>query len=126
MKKSIVAFVALFFSLNVFSQTLIKAEEVGKHVGDSVVVEARVFSTRYFESAKNTPTLLNIGAAFPNQLFTVVIYGEDRKNFSTAPEEYFKNQTVKIRGKVELYRDRPQIVVKNSEGIQVIQEGTKQ
>lgn len=100
----------------------IKAEDIGKHVGDSVKICSKVFSARYFEQAKNSPTLLNIGAAFPNQLFTVVIWSEVRKQFETAPEVFFLNQHICVTGKVELFKDKPQIVLQGKEQITIITE----
>src|SRR5215212_2069661 len=98
MKKIVLIGLLFFISFSVFSQQTLKPEEVSKHVGDSVRVIGKVYSIRHFTDAKNAPTLINIGAAYPNQLFTVVIYGDDRKNFKTPPEEYFKDKTVWING----------------------------
>ena len=100
------------------SQSPVPIAEISKHVGDSVKVEGKVFGTRYFPDSKNTPTLINIGGAYPNQLLTVVIYGDDRKNFKSAPEEYFKDKEVVITGKVEMYHGKPQIIVHDAKGIQ--------
>ena len=97
------------------AQTTIKAEDIGKHVGDSVKICSKVFSARYFEQSKNSPALLNIGAAFPNQLFTVVIWSEVRKQFETVPEELFLNKNICVTGKVELFKDKPQVVLRNGE-----------
>lgn len=99
------------------SQTTIQLSEISKHVGDSVQVEGKVFGTRYFADSKNSPTLINIGAAFPNQLLTVVIYGDNRKNFKSAPEDFFKDKVVVVTGKVELYHGKPQIIVHDANGI---------
>ncbi len=104
------------------AQITIKAEDIGKHVGDSVKICSKVFSARYFEHAKNSPTLLNIGAAFPNQLFTVVIWSEVRKQFETVPEEFFLNKTVCVTGRVELFKDKPQLVLYSKEQIEVVKE----
>ena len=100
----------------------IKAEDIGQHVGDSVKICSKVFSARYFEQSKNSPTLLNMGAAFPNQLFTVVIWSEVRKQFETAPDVFFLNKTVCVTGKVELFKDKPQIVLHSKEQIEVVKE----
>lgn len=104
------------------AQMTIKAEDIGQHVGDSVKICSKVFSARYFEQAKNSPTLLNIGAAFPNQLFTVVIWSEVRKQFKTAPDVFFLNKAVCVTGKVELFKDKPQIVLHDKEQIEVVKE----
>lgn len=111
MKKIFFLGVALVLSLLVFSQQKITAEQVKEHIGDSVTVCGKVFTTRYLESAKNTPTFLNIGAAYPDQLLTVVIWGELRNKFAGKPEELFKDQAVCITRRITLYREQPQLVL---------------
>ena len=115
-----------FLSLAAFAQEKIKLEDISKHVGHSLTVTGKVFGIPHFPDGKNAPTLINIGGAFPNQLLTVVIYGDSRANFKPTPEELLKDKTVEIRGKVELYRDRPQIVVKDAAGLEVLAEEKKQ
>ena len=110
MKKYILSVLLIFGSIIGFAQTRVDLAEVGKHAGDSVVVEGKVYSTRYFADSKNAPTLLNMGAAFPNQLLTVVIYREQRKAFFDTPEDYYKGKTIRVTGRVELYKNKPQIV----------------
>jgi hypothetical protein len=66
MKKHIVVTALLFLSFYLFSQTVIKLEEVSKHIGDSVTVCGKVSSVRFLETAKNSPTFINLGQVFPN------------------------------------------------------------
>lgn len=119
MKKLALFAAFLFGAIITQAQTEIKLDEVAKHVGDSVHVCGKVFSARYFENAKNNPTLLNIGAAYPNQTLIVVIYGDVRSQFSIAPETCFKDQVICIHGKVELFKDKPQIVIYSSKQVSV-------
>jgi hypothetical protein len=101
------------------SQTTIKLEEVSKHVGDSVTVCGKVASGRYTDQSSRKLTLLNVGAAFPNQVFTIVISNELRGQFETTPESLFLDKDVCVTGKVSLYRNTPQIVIYRKEQIQV-------
>ncbi|MGZ3749630.1 MAG: hypothetical protein ACXVLT_07675 [Flavisolibacter sp.] len=86
-------------------------EDVGKHVGDSIVVCGKVASARYLEQSKGSPTFLNLGNAFPNHLLTVVIWSDVRRTYESAPEKVLLGKTICIAGKVELYKDKPQIVI---------------
>jgi hypothetical protein len=117
MKKITLFLFICFFSFRAFSQTTIELKDVAAHIGDSVKLTGKVFSSRYLEGAKDAPTLLNIGAAYPDQLVTVVIYGKDRVNFKLAPESAFKDKVVTFTGKVELYKGKPQIVVRDESGL---------
>lgn len=58
-------------------------------------------------------TLLNLGAAFPSQLLTVVIWEDLRNQMKNKPEEYYLNKQICITGKVELYKEKPQVVIRN-------------
>jgi hypothetical protein len=95
------------------SQTTIKLEDINQHIGDSVVVCGKAYGGRHLKSAKNSPTFLNIGAKYPDQLLTVVIWGDVRKDFTAKPEEDFANKDICITGKVELYKEKSQIEIRN-------------
>jgi hypothetical protein len=45
-----------------------------------------VYSARYLVQSTQQPTFLNPGAGYPNNLLTVVIFGEDRPKFKGFPE----------------------------------------
>ena len=108
------AYLLIFFLLTgalVHAQKQIPLAEASKNIGDSVITCGKVFSARYFEGSQDAPTLLNLGASYPNQLLTVVIYGEARKLFKEAPEVFFKDKNICVSGKISLYKDKPQIVI---------------
>lgn len=102
---------ALLLSFAAAAQKEVKLEEVGNHVGDSVSLTGKVAGGRYFVQGEGSPTLLNIGAPYPHQLLTVVIRGAARKEFPGAPEKDLLNKEVRVSGKVELYKGKPQVVV---------------
>ena len=93
-----------------FLQTEIKLEEIGKHIGDSKVC-AKIYGGIYLERSKGTTTFLNAGGSYPNNPLTLVIWSDVRNEFGDKPEEFFKDKMVCIYGKVELFKDKPQIVI---------------
>jgi hypothetical protein len=113
MKSLTLLLFSLIIGFTVRSQIDIKLEDTAKHVGDSVKVCGKAFGIRFMENAKSQPTLINLGAAYPNQLLTVVIWEDLRKQFDKTPEELFKDKEICVTGKIELYRDKPQIVIKS-------------
>ena len=117
MKKLWLALVFGSLASLVQGQTQVKLEDIKKHVGDSVSVCGKVFSTRYLESANNAPTLINLGGVYPNELLTVVIYGEHRGKFKDKPEDAWKDKTICITGRVTDYRGKPQILVTRAEQV---------
>ncbi len=103
-----------FLSLLVFllvanlakSQTTISIKDVAKHIGEEVTICDSVYTTR----ALNNLTLLNLGAEFPKQLLTLVIYKADLSKFKE-PEKTYLQKKVCITGKLVLFNEKPQIVV---------------
>ena len=90
----------------------ITAADAKKFVGKEQTVCGVVASTNYLKSSRTQPTFLNLDKAYPNTIFTVVIFGSDRSKFGE-PDVALKDRTICATGKIELYRDSPQIVVKD-------------
>ena len=109
--KYIFLLITLNLSIIVNAQKSITLDEVGKHIGDSVKVCGQVYDTYYDSRAENTPTFLNIGAKYPNQLLTIVIWSEVRKQLDFKPEEFYKEKQICIVGKITEFQKKPQIVI---------------
>ncbi len=110
MLKSLLSFTFSFFFLSAISQT-ISAGEIKNNAGKIVTVSGKVADAAYLQSAFNQPTLLNMDKPYPNQVFTVVISGENRKAFGYKPEEVLLGKDISVTGKVTLYFGKPQIEV---------------
>ncbi len=105
-------------------KTPIRLEDVAKYEGDSITVEGRVVSSRYFGDIEKAPTLLFMGAGDSAQLLTVVIDGEDRKNFKARPENDYLNKEVSLAGKVVMVNHKPQMALREQDQIEEILSGT--
>lgn len=92
----------------------ITPDEAAKHVGDTVTVCGKIFGGRHFEGKR---TLLNMGAAFPKSPLTIVVDEVNLKNFSSAPEEMYKDKEVCIKGLVKEYNGKPQIFIIKEEDV---------
>lgn len=112
MKYFLSTLIILFASIASYSQTKVKLADIGKHVGDSIEVCGVVSGGRFLENSQNSPTLINLGGQYPNQQLTVVIYGQYRSLFPATPETSWVSKEICIKGKVELYKDKPQIIVR--------------
>ena len=113
MKQTSLLLIALCCAMASFAQTEIKLEDVSKHVGDSVKVCGKIYGGIFLERVKDTPTFLNVGGTYPNNPLTIVIWADVRKTLEEKPEEFYKDKTVCIFGKITLYKDKPQIVLYN-------------
>ncbi|MDQ6903081.1 MAG: hypothetical protein M3139_08730 [Bacteroidota bacterium] len=98
-----------------FAQQEIKVDDAKSHVGENVKICTKIYGGKFFE--RDTLTLLNAGASYPDAPLTVVIHGETRRDFNNEPEEYYKDAEVCITGTVELFKEKPEIVVTSKDQI---------
>jgi micrococcal nuclease len=100
------------------AQKKLTATEAKEHIGDNATVCGDVVSARYASSSKGQPTFLNLDKPYPNQIFTVVIWGSNRSKFKT-PEEDYKDKKVCVTGKISAYDGVPEIVADDPTQIHV-------
>ena len=85
-------------------------DNASNHIGRRITVYGPVVDTRYASSSRGQPTFLNIGKPYPDPgRFTVVIWGENRGNFPSPPEVYYKGRTIFVTGVVTRYEGVPEI-----------------
>jgi DNA/RNA endonuclease YhcR with UshA esterase domain len=89
-------------------------EEANNHVGESACVCGFVASSHYAPNSKSQRTFLNLDKPYPNQRFTAVIFGDDRSKFGE-PERTFQGKHVCVTGEIQLYRQKPEIIVHDPE-----------
>jgi DNA/RNA endonuclease YhcR with UshA esterase domain len=91
------------------AQKKLTASEAKDHIGETATVCGNVVSTRYAASTRGQPTFLNLDKPYPNQVFTVVIWGSNRTKFG-APEVDYKGKRICVTGKIAEYRNVPQVI----------------
>lgn len=122
MKSVFVFTVFLFIGIVTHAQTTpptVKPEDAQKYIGQTVTVCGKIFTARFLEQANKQPTLLNMGAAFPNQPFTVVIFGESRSNFTYKPEEFLNGKDICVTGVIQEYKGKPQMILTKETEIKI-------
>ena len=87
----------------------IDAKDAFRRIGKKATVCGMVASARYLKGSGKEPTFLNFADTYPKHPFTVVIWGEDRDQFDYAPES-LKGESICVRGMIEQYKGKPQIV----------------
>lgn len=95
----------------------IPAAEAAHHVGEEAVVCGHVASAAFFPSVKGRPTFVNLDRPYPDQTFTVVIWERTRSLFEVPPERLMDGRSVCVRGRIETYKGKPQIVVDDPDQI---------
>ena len=134
----------------------IAAEEAGKHVDETVIVEMRVKSSRYLEGpgicllnscknyrdAKNfTVVLMERGLTalkgekpYPSHAGSPPPSGKAaaRSNSETSaakidkPARHYRGKKIRVTGRIELYQSRPQITVERAEQIAIVKPKKKE
>lgn len=105
------------------AQTL-TASEAKAHIGSTATVCGKVVSPRYASSTRGQPTFLNFDKPYPDQTFTVVIWGSDRAKFGT-PEVTYRDKTICVTGKIQEYRGGAEIIATDPAQIAVKAAGTE-
>lgn len=72
----------------------------------------------YISKGKGKPIFLNFGRNYPNQLFSAVIWKNNRNKFSYNPAKKLLNKQVCIKGEVSLYKSKPSINLKDESQIE--------
>ena len=92
--------------------------EAKYHEGFEISVVGKVVSTKF--TSKSRATFLNLDQSFPNQVFTVTIWGDNLKNFSYKQEEKLYGEYIKVTGKVSIDKNGiPSINVTNEKKVEV-------
>ncbi|MGV3541202.1 MAG: hypothetical protein ACO1OQ_15405 [Rufibacter sp.] len=102
-----------------YGQTRVTPEDASKHIGESVVLCGKIYGGKFMENSKTQPTLLNMGAAFPNHLVTIMVSKEVRTGFQAKPEEYLNGKNVCVTGKLIDSKGKPEIIIAKAEDIQL-------
>jgi len=92
-----------------YAQTSISAVEAKNHVGERATVCGQVASTHYADRSRGNPTFINLDKPYPNQIFTVLIWGSDRPKFGN-PEQDYRDKQICVSGKISDYKGVPEIV----------------
>ena len=114
----VIPFVIVLWAALGLAQTSISAAEAKNHVGEKATVCGDVASTRYAASSRGNPTFINLDKPYPNQIFTVLIWGNNRPKFGD-PEEAYRSKHICVTGKISDYKGAPEIIAYEPSQIKV-------
>jgi DNA/RNA endonuclease YhcR with UshA esterase domain len=120
MRAKSIGLVLLAVPTVMLAQGPISPAEAAQHVGETATVCGTVASVTYAHSSRGRPTFLNLDQPYPNQVFTVVIWGTDRAHFRPAPEVNYANARICVTGLITTFRGVPEIVVHSPSAIRLI------
>ena len=68
--------------------------------------------------SRGEPTFINLDKPYPNQTFTIVIFGSDLPNFEN-PQQKYGGKRVCVTGTIKVFKDVPEIVAHDPAAIEV-------
>lgn len=110
--------VVLMATLSALAEKTLTATEAKDHIGEQATVCGKVVSTRYAESSRGSPTFLNFDQPYPNQVFTVLIWGNDRSKFGD-PETSYRGKRICVTGKISDFKGVPEIVANDPSQVKI-------
>jgi DNA/RNA endonuclease YhcR with UshA esterase domain len=96
---------------------VIAPEDASKYVGKAVTVEGVV--AQVSASGRGT-TLINFGAAHPNEVFSAVIFKTARSQFTTDPWSW-TGKRLRVTGTVRLNQTKPEMELAAPSQVQVLE-----
>jgi len=90
---------------------MLTAPQAKDHVEEMATVCDIVASATFAARTKGSPTFLNLGTPYPDQIFTAVIWGSDRPKFHQ-PEVQYRGKRLCVTGRIKMFRGHPEIIVK--------------
>jgi hypothetical protein len=92
--------------------------EAGKHAGEEATITGKVVAVS--KSGKGT-IYLNFGDRFPRQVFSGVVLARDQEKVGDV--QAYEGKTVAITGRIELWEEKPQIVIRTPDQIKLAEPG---
>ena len=99
---------------------MISPKKAINHVGEYKTVKGLVASAKYLSRVKGRPTFLNLDEAYPNQVFTVVIWGDTRDQFEEDPEYFYRGKNITVSGIIIEYKGIAEIIVSDPDQINLV------
>jgi hypothetical protein len=101
------------------AQEIITPEDAAKFIGQQKTVCGIVASAHLAARSKGQHTFLNLNKPYPNQVFTVLIWGSDRSKSEKPPEALYSGKEICVTGMIKSHRGRPEIVAKEPSQIKL-------
>jgi DNA/RNA endonuclease YhcR with UshA esterase domain len=92
----------------------VSPEAAKNYDGSLITVCGKVFG---IHTGQSGVSMLNFGAAYPENTFTAVIFADDASKFEKAEE--YKGKQLCVTGRVKLYKGKAEIVLKDRNQLKI-------
>jgi DNA/RNA endonuclease YhcR with UshA esterase domain len=100
------------FTSKSFAQEQINASQAVNFIGQTKTVCGVIASTKYASYSKGQPTFINLDKPYPNQVFTILIWGRDRAKFYNADRIFSVGKRICATGLISSYRGKPEMTIR--------------
>lgn len=90
------------------------------HLGHTITVEGEIKNASRF---RDKLCFLNYTTKWHGR-FYCVIFKDAYADLPELPEKYFLNKTLRVTGKVQLHKDRPQIQIHSMDQVEIVEQAT--
>jgi hypothetical protein len=90
-----------------FAGSTLSTSEAARHVGEPATVCGDIASEHTATTSRGAPTFINLDKPYPNQVFTVLVWGSDRANVGSLP----RSGRICVTGMITEYRRTPEVVL---------------
>jgi hypothetical protein len=97
----------------------IEAQDASEYIGKIMEVCGTVNSSDFRNDIGGKPTFLNFGRPYPDQYFTVVIWGDHLHKWQYSPHTYYSGRFICVTGRIEQHENTPQINVNSPDQISI-------
>jgi hypothetical protein len=109
--RSLVVATALLLWASIGQAQTLSAAQAKVHEGENATVCGTIAGERTVTRSRGEPTFINLDSAYPNQVFTILVWGDDRKNVGELPRV---GSHVCASGVIQDYKGVAEIVVRSS------------
>lgn len=90
-------------------QPILSSGEAAQHIGENRTVCGQIVNTHIATSSHGTPTFVDIDQPWPNQVFDLVIWGDNKADIGNFP----KAGKICASGRIQLYKGHPEIFLQD-------------
>lgn len=96
---------------------VVQAESAKDYYGEQKIIEGKTFTKRY----SNPALFINFCKPYPNHCFTSIIWNSDWYKFPENAASLYHAKTVRVKGFIQEYRGKPEIILKDPSQIEIAQ-----
>ena len=109
--------IANFPALTAKYKNGIDVKEAANNIGKKVTVCSRIVAIR----ATSTITQISLSEKFPNSPYTIIVFAKSYSKFTMSLEDLLKDKNVCVKGNIQDYKGKPQIIVEDPADIIIVE-----